>query len=68
MKFKRFTTLFLGVFLIGVSVGYVLGFYMQKYSNCNNLFYVSALIMGAGSYLLIYATLFLGKNKNGNKK
>ena len=43
----------------------IFGFYTHKYLNYNYLFYVSALIMGVGSFLIIYGTLFL-KNNDGN--
>ena len=66
MNFRKFATLFLGIFFIGVSIGYTLGFYVQKYSYNNNLFYISAFIMGVGSFLLIYATLFSWNKKNDN--
>ena len=63
MKYKRFALILYGLFLIGVSVGYVLGFYVHKYLNYNYLFYVSAIIMGIGSYLLIYGSLFVKDSK-----
>ena len=51
---------------MGVSVGYVIGFYVAEYSPNNSLFYLSVLLMGIGVFLLIYGSLF--REKNGNKK
>ena len=57
MKFKLFTLIFSGFIFIGISIGYVLGFYAYKFLN-NNMFYLAALFMGIGIYLLIYGALF----------
>jgi len=51
---------------MGISVGYVIGFYSAEYAHNKNLFYLSVLIMGIGVFLLIYGSLF--RTKNGNKK
>ena len=53
MKFKLFTLIFSGFIFIGISIGYILGFYAHKFLN-NNIFYLAALFMGIGIYLLIY--------------
>ena len=66
MNFYSFLSVFSGFFLMGVSVGYVVGFYIGKFTPYNNLFYLSVLIMGIGVFLLIYGSLF--REKNGNKK
>ena len=66
MNFTRLSTIFLSFFIIGISVGYVLGYYVGEYSDKKNLFYLSALFMGIGVFLLIYSSLF--SIKNGNKK
>ena len=57
MKFKLFTFISSGFILIGISIGYILGFYAHKFLN-NNIFYLAALFMGIGIYLLIYGALF----------
>ena len=57
MKFKFFSLIFTGFIFIGLSIGYVLGFYANKFLN-NNMFYLAALFMGIGIYLLIYGALF----------
>ena len=51
---------------MGISVGYVIGYYVAEYSVNKNLFYLSVLLMGIGVFLLIYGSLF--RVKNGNKK
>ena len=66
MKYKSFASVIFGIFLIGVSVGYVLGFYICQYFNYNYLFYISALIMGVGCVLLIYGVIFLNNKEDGN--
>ena len=57
MKFKLFTLIFSGFIFIGILIGYILGFYAHKFLN-NNIFYLAALFMGIGIYLLIYGALF----------
>lgn len=64
MNYKIFSTVLFGVFFIGVSVGYVFGFYIHKYLNYNYLFYLSAIIMGLGCFLLVYSALFINKSRN----
>ena len=63
MKLKSFILSLFGIALIGVSVGYVLGFYTQKYFLNNYFFYLPVLIMGGGCSIVIYATLILNKRK-----
>ena len=57
MNFKLFTLIFSGFIFIGISIGYILGFYAHKFLN-NNIFYLAALFMGIVIYLLIYGALF----------
>jgi len=66
MSYKTFATIMFGIFLVGTSVGYVFGFYVHKYLNYNYMFYISALIMGVGCFLLIYGALFIKKKNDGN--
>ena len=63
MKFKSFILSSVGIALIGVSIGYVLGFYTHKYLLNNYLFYFPVLIMGTGCALIIYATLVVNRKK-----
>ena len=57
MKFKLFALIFTGFIFIGISIGYILGFYAHKFLN-NNMFYLAAFFMGIGVFLLIYGALF----------
>ena len=57
MKFKLFTLIFSGFIFIGISIGYVLGFYAHNFLN-NNMFYLATFFMGIGIFLLIYGALF----------
>ena len=66
IKYKSFASLVFGIFFIGVSVGYVIGYYVCKFLNNNYLFYISALIMGIGCFLLLYGVMFLKDRKDGN--
>ena len=58
MKYNKFAKILFGIFLVGASVGYVLGFYVHKYTMNNDLFYLSILFMAIGCFMIIYATLF----------
>ena len=66
IKYKSFTSLIFGIFFIGISVGYVIGYYVCKFLSSNYLFYISALIMGAGCFLLLYGVMFIKDRKDGN--
>ena len=50
--------------LLGLSLGYVLGFYIQKHSSNNFWFYLSVPLFVIASLLIIYGALFLKDNKN----
>ena len=67
MSYKVFSSIIFGVFFIGVSVGYVLGYYIYKNINYNYLFYLSALFMGIGCFLLIYGSNNLGYGSYTNE-
>ena len=64
MNYKLLSTMFLGFFIMGISTGYVLGFYLGKYIDNINLFYLSTLFLAIGILVLIYGSLF--KMENGN--
>ena len=61
--FKQFIISLLGMCIIGISIGYVIGFYMYKYSFYDYLSYLPVFIMGLGCAMMIYATLFLKERK-----
>ena len=58
MSFKTFSLIIYGVVFIGLSIGYLLGFYVHKYTMNNDFFYLSVLFMAIGSFMIVYATLF----------
>ena len=64
MNFKSFFYVLIGMSLLGLSLGYVLGFYIQKHSSNNFLFYLSVPLFVIASLLIIYGALFLKDNKN----
>ena len=61
MKFNAFFITLFGLVLIGISIGYVLGFYIQKSFSHDALFYLSVLFMGGGCFMAIYGSIFLNK-------
>ncbi len=65
-KYKSFASLVFGIFFIGISVGYVIGYYVCKFLSINYLFYISAVMMGIGCFLLLYGTMFIKDRKDGN--
>ena len=64
MNFKSFFYVLIGMSLLGLSLGYVLGFYIQKNSSNNFWFYLSVPLFIIASLLIIYGALFLKDNKN----
>ena len=58
MSFKTFSLIAYGLVFIGLSIGYLLGFYIYKYTMNSNYFYLSVLFMAIGSFMIIYGTLF----------
>ena len=63
MDFKSFASILGGMVFIGVSIGFVLGYYMYGALQTNLWMYLSAPCLGLGSGLVIYGTLF-GRNVN----
>tara|TARA_B100000959_G_C14544768_1_gene445142 strand:- start:62 stop:247 length:186 start_codon:yes stop_codon:yes gene_type:complete len=61
MKFNEFFITLLGVVFIGISIGYILGFYAQKFFEEDSLFYLSVLFMGIGCFVSIYGSMFYKK-------
>ncbi|SVC93016.1 uncharacterized protein METZ01_LOCUS345870, partial [marine metagenome] len=47
-----------GMFIIGISIGFLLGYYIHGESQTNLWMYLSAPSLGLGSGLVIYGTLF----------
>ena len=63
MNFKSFILSMIGISLIGVSIGYVIGYYIQKFILNEYLFYLPVFIMAVGCVLVVYATLFIKVKK-----
>jgi len=63
MDFKSFASILVGMVIIGVSVGFLLGYYIHGESQTYLWMYLSAPCLGLGSGLVIYGTLF-GRNVN----
>ena len=61
MKFNSFFITLLGLILIGISIGYILGFYIQKSYSNDAWLYLSVLFMGGGCFMTIYGSLYLNK-------
>ena len=58
MDFKSFASILAGMSLIGLSLGFVLGYYLHGQFQTNLLMYLSAPCLGLGSGLVIYGTLY----------
>ena len=61
MKFNAFILTLTGLVFVGISIGYVIGYYITGLSNQSYLPYLSVLFMGVGCFMSIYGSLF---NKN----
>ena len=63
MRFKSYITTFIGIALLGASLGYVIGVYIGKNYNDNVLIdYLSVPLLSISSFLILYSVLYL---KNG---
>ena len=51
----------LGIIFVGISIGYVLGYYMKEFSQKEYLSYLAVPFMGIGCFMAIYGSLFLKK-------
>lgn len=58
MSFKVFASILTGMCLIGMSLGYVLGFYLRNVFESNYWAYLGAPLLGIGSGLVLFAALF----------
>ena len=61
MKFNSFMITSLGIIFVGMSIGYVLGYYMKEFSQKEYLSYLAVPFMGIGCFMAIYGSLFLKK-------
>jgi len=58
MNFKVFASILTGMCLIGVSIGYVLGFYLRDILESNYWAYLGAPLLGIGSGFVLFGALF----------
>ena len=58
MNFKSFLLVFIGIGLLGISGGYVLGFYLNRIVSENYWFYLSVPLMAISSFMIMYGALF----------
>jgi len=63
MDFKSFASILSGMVFIGFSIGFLLGYYIHGALQTYLWMYLSAPLLGLGSGLVIYGTLF-GRNVN----
>ncbi|MDP6569786.1 MAG: hypothetical protein QGF36_00285 [Candidatus Marinimicrobia bacterium] len=63
ISFKDFAAILSGMSLIGLSVGFILGYFMHFQTQSFLWMYLSAPCLGLGSGLVIYGTLY-GRNVN----
>ena len=64
MNFKSFLLVLIGIGLLGVSAGYVLGFYLNRIVSENYWFYFSVPLMAISSFMIMYGALFSNNEKN----
>jgi len=58
IKFKAFTSILVGMTLIGVAVGFLIGYYFHMDISGKYWMYLSPPILGFGSALVMYGALF----------
>ena len=58
IPFKPFAYILSGIFLIGFSIGFIVGSYVHGQFQTFIFMYTSAPLLGLGSGLIIYGTLF----------
>jgi len=63
MDYKSFIITTLGMTILGVSIGFVIGYYTHKHALNNYWFYSSVPMFIFASFLIIYGSLFLKDNK-----
>ena len=57
MKFSSFSSILLGVNLVGISIGSVIGYYFNERFNDYYWLYLSVPILTLGSLLMVYGVL-----------
>ena len=57
IKFKAFTSILVGMTLIGLAIGFLIGYYLPSLVS-GYWMYIAAPILGLGSGLVMYGALF----------
>jgi hypothetical protein len=63
MNLKSFLLVLVGIGLLGVSAGYVVGFYLHRIVTENYWFYFSVPLMAVSSFMIMYGALFSNNEK-----
>ena len=63
MNLKSFLLVLIGVGLLGVSAGYVIGFYLHRILTESYWFYLSVPLMAISSFMIMYGALFSNNEK-----
>ena len=59
INFRAFTSILVGMTIIGLAVGFILGYYIPfRLTNSQYWMYLSAPLLGIGSGLVMYGALF----------
>ena len=58
IKFRAFTSILVGIALIGLAIGFLVGYYFHMDISGEYWMYISAPILGIGSGLVMYGALF----------
>ena len=58
MNFKSFLLVLIGIGLLGISAGYVLGFYLNRIVSEDYWFYFSVPLKAISSFMIMYGALF----------
>ena len=61
IRFKIFASILIGIWLIGFALGLIIANYITNQYQSNIWIYIAAPILGMGSSLIIYGTLY-GRN------
>jgi hypothetical protein len=62
VNFKTFLFIVVGMAFVGISIGYVFGFYVNEISSNIYWAYLAAPLLGIGSGMIIYGILFTRNN------
>jgi len=63
MNLQSFLLVLIGIGLLGVSAGYVLGFYLHRILAEDYWFYLSVPLMAVSSFMIMYGALFSKNEK-----